>query len=101
MEYVVGALLLASFFGPAIYAVRRGNPMIGTLWMVLPLFGNTFAINLDFIAACPDVTDISFVDAITKVYQSGFEVRGAACWSTSCSAHGSAAFCWKPASPTL
>lgn len=69
MEYVIGALLLASFFGLAVYAVRGGNLMIGmliigTLWTVLPLFGNTFATNPDFIAAYPGVTDISFVDAI-------------------------------------
>ena len=37
MEYVIGALLLASFFGLAVYAVRGGNLMIGmliigTLW---------------------------------------------------------------------
>ena len=81
MEYVIGALLLASFFGLAVYAVRGGNLMIGmliigTLWTVLPLFGNTFATNLDFIAAYPGVTDISFVDAITKVYQSGPEGWG-------------------------
>lgn len=71
MEYVIGALLLASFFGLAVYAVRGGNLMIGmliigTLWTVLPLFGNTFATNPDFIAAYPGVTDISFVDAITR-----------------------------------
>ena len=58
MEYVIGALLLASFFGLAVYAVRGGNLMIGmliigTLWTVLPLFGNTFATNPDFIAAYP------------------------------------------------
>ena len=81
MEYVIGALLLASFFGLAVYAVRGCNLMIGmliigTLWTVLPLFGNTFATNPDFIAAYPGVTDISFVDAITKVYQSGPEGWG-------------------------
>lgn len=103
MEYVIGALLLASFFGLAVYAVRGGNLMIGmliigTLWTVLPLFGNTFATNPDFIAAYPGVTDISFVDAITKRFTNPVPKAGAACWSTSCSAHGSAAFCWKPAS---
>ena len=61
--------------------MRGGNLMIGmliigTLWTVLPLFGNTFATNPDFIAAYPGVTDISFVDAITKVYQSGPEGWG-------------------------
>ena len=81
MEYVIGALLLISFFGLAVYAVRGGNLMIGmlvmgTLWTVLPLIGNTFATNPEFIAAYPGVTDISFVDALTKVYQSGPEGWG-------------------------
>lgn len=81
MEYVIGALLLISFFGLAVYAVRGGNLMIGmlimgTLWTVLPLIGNTFATNPDFIAAYPGVTDISFVDALTQVYQSGPEGWG-------------------------
>lgn len=81
MEYIIGALLLLSFLGLAIYAVRGGNLMIGmlvmgTLWTVLPLVGNTFATNPEFISAYPGVTDISFVDAITKVYQSGPEGWG-------------------------
>lgn len=105
MEYVIGALLLASFFGLAVYAVRGGNLMIGmliigTLWTVLPLFGNTFATNPDFIAAYPGVTDISFV-APSQRFTNPAPKAGAACWSTSCSARGLAAFCWKPASRTL
>lgn len=104
MEYIIGALLLISFVGLAVYAVRGGNLMIGmlimgALWTVLPLIGNTFATNPDFIAAYPGITDISFVDAITKVFQSGPEA-GAACWSTWCSAPGLAGCCWRPASPT-
>ncbi len=81
MEYVIGVLLLVSFVGLAIYAVRGGNLMIGmlimgVLWTALPLIGNTFATNPDFIAQYPGVTDISFVDAITKVFQSGPEGWG-------------------------
>jgi len=80
MEYVIGALLLISFFGLAVYAVRGGNLMMGmlimaTLWTALALIGNAFS-SADFIAAYPGVTDISFVDAITKVYQSGPEGWG-------------------------
>ncbi len=76
MEYVIGILLLVSFVGLAVYAVRGGNLMMGMLimgiiWTVLPLIGNTFATNPEFIAAYPGITDISFVDAITKVFQSG------------------------------
>ena len=81
MEYVIGILLLVSFVGLAVYAVRGGNLMMGMLimgiiWTVLPLIGNTFATNLEFIAAYPGITDISFVDAITKVFQSGPEGWG-------------------------
>lgn len=81
MEYIIGILLLISFAGLAVYAVRGGNLMMGmlimgTIWTVLPLLGNTFATNPEFIAAYPGLTDISFVDAITKVYQSGPEGWG-------------------------
>ena len=78
MEYVIGILLLITFIGLAVYAVRGGNLMMGmlimgVLWTALPLLGNTFATNPDFIAAYPD---ISFVDAITNVFQSGPEGWG-------------------------
>lgn len=81
MEYVIGILLLITFIGLAVYAVRGGNLMMGmlimgVLWTALPLLGNTFATNPDFIAAYPGVTDISFVDAITNVFQSGPEGWG-------------------------
>ena len=50
MEYVIGILLLVSFVGLAVYAVRGGNLMMGMLimgviWTALPLIGNTFATN--------------------------------------------------------
>ena len=81
MEYVIGILLLVSFVGLAVYAVRGGNLMMGMLimgviWTALPLIGNTFATNPEFIASYPGVTDISFVDAITNVFQSGPEGWG-------------------------
>ena len=49
MEYVIGILLLVSFVGLAVYAVRGGNLMMGMLimgiiWTVLPLIGNTVQI---------------------------------------------------------
>ena len=78
MEYIIGILLLISFVGLAVYAVRGGNLMMGMLimaiiWTVLPLIGNTFATNPEFIGSYPGITDISVVDAITKVFQSGPE----------------------------
>lgn len=73
MEYIIGILLLISFVGLAVYAVRGGNLMMGMLimaiiWTVLPLIGNTFATNPEFIGSYPGITDISVVDAITKGY---------------------------------
>ena len=78
MEYIIGILLLISFVGLAVYAVRGGNLMMGMLimaiiWKVLPLIGNTCATNPEFIGSYPGITDISVVDAITKVFQSGPE----------------------------
>ena len=81
MEYLIGILLLISFVGLAVYAVRGGNLMMGMLiiaiiWTVLPLLGNTFATNPEFAQSYPGIADINFVDAITKVFQSGPEGWG-------------------------
>ena len=81
MEYIIGILLLVTFVGLAVYAVRGGNLMMGmlimgVLWTALPLIGNTFATNPEFIASYPGITDISFVDAITNVFQAGPEGWG-------------------------
>lgn len=99
MEYVIGILLLVSFVGLAVYAVRGGNLMMGMLimgiiWTVLPLIGNTFATNPEFIAAYPGITDISFVDAITKVFQ---PVRkdGEVFLSMLCLVHGLVVYCFR------
>ena len=45
MEYVIGIILLLSFFGLAYYCIKGHNLMIGFLmitvvWTVLPLVGN-------------------------------------------------------------
>lgn len=55
MEYIVGIILLLSFFGLAYYCIKGHNLMIGFLvitivWTVLPLFGTLFA-SADFLAA--------------------------------------------------
>ena len=73
MEYLIGILLLVSFVGLAVYAVRGGNLMMGMLiiaiiWTVLPLLGNTFATNPEFAQSYPGIADINIVDAITKVF---------------------------------
>ena len=56
MEYIIGILILASFFGLAVYAARGGNLMMGMLimailWTILPMTGNLLASNPEFIAA--------------------------------------------------
>lgn len=81
MEYVIGILLLISFFGLVVYAVRGGNLMLGIfvmgiIWTVLPMLGNMFATNPDFIAANKDAISITWTDALTKVFQTGPEGWG-------------------------
>ncbi len=81
MEYIIGVLLLVAFFGLVVYAVRGGNLMMGIMvmavvWTALPLIGNALVTNPEFIAANAGVVDISFTDALTKVFQSGPEGWG-------------------------
>ena len=82
MEYVIGILLLVSFFGLVVYAVRGGNLMLGifvmgVIWTVLPMIGNTFATNPDFITANKDAVSITWIEALEKTFQSGPEGWGA------------------------
>ena len=82
MEYVIGILLLLSFFGLVYYAVRGGNLMMGIfvmaiIWTALPMLGNLLVKNPEFIAANADTVGISLKDALTKVFQSGPEGWGA------------------------
>lgn len=81
MEYVIGALLLISFFGLAFYAVRGGNLMMGMLimavvWTALPLIGNALITDPAFIEANKDVVGLTFTEGLTKVFQSGPESWG-------------------------
>ena len=82
MEYLIGILLLVSFVGLVIYAVRGGNLMMGIfvmaiIWTVLPMIGNMLVKNPAFIAENADIISISWKDALTKVFQSGPEGWGA------------------------
>ena len=82
MEYVIGILLLVSFFGLAVYAVKGGNLMLGIfvmgiIWTVLPMVGNMLVTNPDFIAANKDAISITWTEALTNVFQSGPEGWGA------------------------
>lgn len=81
MEYVIGFLILASFFGLAVYAARGGNLMMGmllmaVLWTVLPMIGNQFVTNPAFIQANQEALEITWIQAFTKVFQSGPEGWG-------------------------
>ena len=81
MEYIIGVLLVLSFIGLAVYAVKGGNLMMGMLvmaviWTVLPLIGNAFVTNPEFIAANAGVVKISVIDALTNVFQGGPEGWG-------------------------
>ena len=91
MEYVIGIILLLSFFGLAYYCIKGYNLMIGflvitILWTVLPLLGTLFA-SPDFIAANP-VLQFEGVEGLVvilnKIYQSAPEGWGTTlvnvCW---------------------
>lgn len=76
MEYIIGILILVSFFGLAFYAAKGGNLMMGMLvmailWTVLPMIGNTFPTNPAFVAANAENVGITWIQAFSKVFQSG------------------------------
>ena len=81
MEYIIGILILVSFFGLAFYAAKGGNLMMGMLvmailWTVLPMIGNTFPTNPAFVAANAENVGITWIQAFSKVFQSGPEGWG-------------------------
>jgi hypothetical protein len=91
MEYVVGIILLLSFFGLAYYCIKGHNLMIGflcitILWTVLPLAGTLFA-SSDFLAA-NEILQFSstkeLIGILNKIYQSAPEGWGTTlvnvCW---------------------
>jgi hypothetical protein len=91
MEYVVGIILLLSFFGLAFYCIKGHNLMIGflcitILWTVLPLAGSRLA-SADFLAA-NEILQFSsvkeLIGILNKIYQSAPEGWGTTlvnvCW---------------------
>ena len=81
IEFIIGILLLISFAGLVVYAVKGGNLMTGILimaviWTVLPLIGNAFVTNQDFIAQNSDIVNIGVVGALKHVFQGGPEGWG-------------------------
>ena len=81
MEIVIGILLIISFVGLAVYAVRGGNLMMGmlimaVLWTGLPLIGNYLVNNPEFIVKYQDIIDIGVLKALQTVFQGGPEGWG-------------------------
>ncbi|MEG0616663.1 MAG: citrate transporter [Oscillospiraceae bacterium] len=93
MEYVIGGILLLTFFGLAWYCIKGHNLMIGFLgitviWTLLPLLG-TLAVSPEFIAANPVLafggdTGKKLVDILNEIYQKAPEGWGTTlvnvCW---------------------
>lgn len=91
MEYLVGIILLLSFFALAFYCIKGYNLMIGFLiitviWTVLPLAGTMF-VSADFLAE-NEILQFSgakgLVSILNKIYQSAPEDWGTTlvnvCW---------------------
>ena len=91
MEYIIGIILLISFFGLAYYCIKGHNLMIGfllitLLWTIVPL-GGTLFVSQDFLAANPVLNfgkDNTLIAALNKIYQSAPEGWGTTlvnvCW---------------------
>lgn len=88
MEFVIGILLLVTFFALAYYCIKGHNLMIGFLiitiaWTVLSL-GGTLVSSADFLASNSVLTDTSLVKMLNAIYQSAPEGWGTTlvnvCW---------------------
>ena len=81
MEYVIGILLLLSFFVLAVYCIKGYNLMIGLLgitvfWTLLPIVGHFTVTNPEFLAAHPEVAELSIISIINDAFQAGPEAWG-------------------------
>lgn len=91
MEYLVGILLLLTFFGLAYYCVKGHNLMIGFLvitivWTVLSFLGAAFA-SPDFLSGTAFYSNgepVKIIEILNKIYQSAPEGWGTTlvnvCW---------------------
>lgn len=88
LEFIIGILLLLTFFGLAYYCIKGHNLMIGFLvitiaWTVLSL-GGTVVSSADFLASNPVLTDTTLVKMLNAIYQSAPEGWGTTlvnvCW---------------------
>ena len=81
METVIGILLLVTFVGLVIYAVKGGNMalgviIMGTLWTLFAILGH-FTSSADFLANNPTAGELTVMGAITTVFQDAFTNNGA------------------------
>ena len=88
LEFIIGILLLLTFFGLAYYCIKGHNLMIGFLvitiaWTVLSL-GGTAVSSADFLASNPVLTDTTLGKMLNAIYQSAPEGWGTTlvnvCW---------------------
>ena len=91
MEYIIGIILLFTFFGLAYYCIKGHNLMIGFLiitliWTILPLGGTLFA-SQAFLESNPVLQfegAKGLVGILNKIYQSAPEGWGTTlvnvCW---------------------
>lgn len=81
MEYIIGILLIISFIGLVVYAVKGGNLLLGmiimgTIWSMLSLVGNNLVTNPAFIAQYSDAMEKALPAVLSRVYQKGPEGWG-------------------------
>ena len=85
MEYVIGVILILTFFGLALYCIKGFNLMVGflimsILWGLLPLVGTLF-VSQSFLDANPILqfggeSSVRLVDILNRIYQSAPEGWG-------------------------
>lgn len=81
MEYLIGIVLLITFFGLVVYCFKGHNLMVGflimsVLWTVIPLLGNYLVANPAFFEAHPGLRELRLVALITDVFQKAPEGWG-------------------------
>lgn len=81
METVIGILLLISFVGLVVYAIKGGNMALGviimaTLWAGLAVIGH-FTASAEFLANNEVAGNLTIMDTLTTVYDNAFTNNGA------------------------
>lgn len=81
MEYIIAVLLLLSFFGLVFYCMKGYNLMVGflimaILWTILPYIGSLVVTNPEFLAANPEIADMTLLSTLNNVFQSAPESWG-------------------------